>query len=105
MTRFHWQTLNLIKDAGRITYERLSETMRVFLDKDQLDSVVKDLTQRSWVRIEDSNLILTDAGRKDFTEIANTQDKVRKAVTKRISQEEYIMVTSILQRMIDKLRV
>jgi hypothetical protein len=22
-TRFHWQTLNLIKDAGHMTYERL----------------------------------------------------------------------------------
>jgi hypothetical protein len=67
VTRFHRQTLNLIKDAGRITYERLSETMKLCLDKDQLNAVVKDLTQRSWVRTtKDSSFILTDEGRKNF---------------------------------------
>jgi hypothetical protein len=77
-----------------------------FLDKDQLDAVVEDLTQRSWIRIEeDSSLILTEEGRERFAEIANTQDKVRKAVMKGLSQEEYITVTRILQKMVDNLRL
>jgi hypothetical protein len=77
-----------------------------FLDKDQLDAVVEDLTQRSWIRIEeDSSLILTEEARERFAEIANRQDKVRKAVMKGISQEEYITVTRILQKMVDNLRL
>ena len=55
--------------------------------------------------VEGSSLILTEEGGKGFTEIANTQDKVRKAVTKGISQEEYIMATRILQKMVDNLRL
>jgi hypothetical protein len=39
VTRFHWQTLNVIKDANHITFEKLFETMKVFLDKDQLNAV------------------------------------------------------------------
>jgi DNA-binding MarR family transcriptional regulator len=71
-----------------------------------LDAVVEDLTQRSWIRIEeDSSLILTEEARERFAEIANTQDKVRKAVMKGLSQEEYITVTRILQKMVDNLRL
>jgi DNA-binding MarR family transcriptional regulator len=108
VTRLHWQTLNVIKDANQITFEKLFETMKVFLDKDQLDAVVNDLTQRNWVRREDSSsslLSITNEGKTGFAEVAKTQDEVRIAVMKGISQSDYYTVISILQRMIDNLRV
>jgi DNA-binding MarR family transcriptional regulator len=105
VTRLHWQTLNVIKDADHITFEKLFETMKVFLDKDQLDAVVNDLTQRNWVRREDSSFSITNEGKTGFAELAKTQDGVRMAVMKGISQSDYSSVISILQRMIDNLRV
>ena len=105
VTRLHWQTLNVIKDADHITFEKLFETMKVlFLDKDQLDAVVDDLTQRNWVRREDSSSFsITNEGKRGFAELAKTQDGVRMVVMKGISQSDYSTVISILQRMIDNL--
>jgi DNA-binding MarR family transcriptional regulator len=106
VTRLHWQTLNVIKDANHITFEKLFETMKVFLDKDQLDTVVNDLTQHNWVRRDESSLLsITNEGKTGFAELAKTQDEVRIAVMKGISQSDYYTVISILQRMIDNLRV
>lgn len=80
--------------------------MKVFLDKDQLDAVVNDLTQRNWVRREDSSLLsITNEGKTGFAELAKTQNEVRIVVMKGISQSDYYTVISILQRMIDNLRV
>src|SRR5919108_3955884 len=104
VTRLHWQTLNLIKDADHITFEKLFEIMKVFLEKDQLDAVVNDLTQRNWVRREDSSSFsITNEGKRGFAELAKTQDGVRMVVMKGISQNDYSTVISILQRMIDNL--
>ena len=104
VTRLHWQTLNLIKDADHITFEKLFEIMKVFLEKDQLDAVVNDLTQRNWVRREDSSSFsITNEGKRGFAELAKTQDGVRMVVMKGISQSDYSTVISILQRMIDNL--
>jgi DNA-binding MarR family transcriptional regulator len=104
VTRLHWQTLNVIKDADHITFEKLFEIMKVFLEKDQLDAVVNDLTQRNWVRREDSSSFsITNEGKRGFAELAKTQDGVRMVVMKGISQSDYSTVISILQRMIDNL--
>ena len=104
VTRLHWQTLNVIKDADHITFEKLFEIMKVFLEKDQLDAVVNDLTQRNWVRREDSSSFsITNEGKIGFAELAKTQDGVRMVVMKGISQSDYSTVISILQRMIDNL--
>ena len=105
VTRLHWQTLNVIKDADHITFEKLFEIMKVFLEKDQLDAVVNDLTQRNWVRREDSSssFSITNEGKIGFAELAKTQDGVRMVVMKGISQSDYSTVISILQRMIDNL--
>jgi hypothetical protein len=31
VTRLHWQTLNVIKDANQITFEKLFEAMKIFI--------------------------------------------------------------------------
>jgi len=39
LTRFHWQVLNMVHEAGIITKAQVFEAMRTFVDAAELDSL------------------------------------------------------------------
>ena len=48
-TRFRWQTLNLIYEAGSVSRGDAFATMQTFLSADQFDEILAGFAQQGWM--------------------------------------------------------
>ncbi len=49
VSRSDWHVLNMLKEIGSPSRERIFETMRTFVDASNLDEIMTHLIERSWV--------------------------------------------------------
>jgi len=83
------------------------ETMKTFIDADQLDEILDGFVQEGWlVKRGDGEvtaLVLTNAGKAEREAIFQLQSEVRRRAMRGISDQEYTTVLDVLQRMVNNL--
>ena len=106
-TRFRWQVINLLHEAGTTTPGDLFATMKTFIDADQLEEILSSFVVEGWlVKRGDGNeaeLQLTDAGEAQREAIFKLQSDVRRRAVQGISEQEYTTVIDVLQRIVNNL--
>jgi len=106
-TRFRWQILNILYETGTTTRSNVLETMKTFIDADQLDEILDGFVQEGWlVKRGDGEvtaLVLTNAGKAEREAIFQLQSEVRRRAMRGISDQEYTTVLDVLQRMVNNL--
>jgi DNA-binding MarR family transcriptional regulator len=109
LTRFHWQVLNTVHDAGTTTKAQVFEAVKNFVDAAGLDGIVADFVGRGWmIADEDAEdgttaLTLTPQGAVGFETIFNIQRGVRQRAMQGITPDEYQLVLAVLQRIVSNL--
>lgn len=106
-TRFRWQVLNLVYEAGAIAKRDIFATMKTFIDAHQLDETANDFVKEGWLvehgKGGDTELALTDAGKTEHDAIFKLQSEVRRRVMQGVTEQEYMTVIDVLQRMVKNL--
>lgn len=109
VSRFEWQVLNLLHEAGATSRESLFETMRTFVDASSLHTILNRLIENGWVKQGDgaqgvANFQLTDDGRRHHGVILAAQKQAREKMMQGISEEDYATVIRVLQRLVGNLK-
>ncbi len=106
-TRFRWQVLNSVYQAGTITRDGVFDTMQTFIDARQLDEIIDGFIEEGWLvkRGEDdaAQLMLTDVGKAQRETAFKLQSEVRRRAMQGISEQEYATVVDVLERMVKNL--
>jgi len=106
-TRFRWQVLNLLYEAGTHTRNNVLETMKTFIDTQQLEEILNSFVQEGWLSMRGDGdaavLELTDAGKAERETIFKLQSEVRRRALRGISDQEYMTVIDVLQRLVNNL--
>ncbi len=102
-TRLRWQALNTIYEEGAVGRLSLDAAMSTFVDSGELNEIVSEFVQEGWVIEHDSGdtteLTLTGAGKSERGTIFKLQSNVRRQAMQGITEQEYITVIDVLQRM------
>ena len=106
-TRFRWQVLNIIYQAGTITRGGLFDTMQTFIDAHRLDEIIDGFIKEGWLvkrgEGDAAQLTLTDAGKAQRETVFELQSEVRRRAMQGITEQEYATVIDVLQRMVKNL--
>jgi DNA-binding MarR family transcriptional regulator len=107
-TRFRWQVLNIVYQAGTITRSGVSDTtMQTFIDARPLEEIVDEFAEEGWLlkrgEGDAAQLTLTEAGKAKRETVFELQSEVRRRATQGISELEYATVIDVLQRMVKNL--
>jgi len=106
-TRFRWQVLNMIYEAGTITHQDVFKTLKTFIKVDELDEILDGFVQEGWLVTNGDGgatlLALTTAGKIKREDLFKRQSEVRKRALQGISDQEYVMVIDVLKRMVNNL--
>ena len=106
-TRFHWQVLNMVYEADTIASEDVFNTMKTFIDARQFDEILDGFVKEGWlVERNDGDttaLMLTSAGKTERETIFKLQSEVRRRAMQGITDQDYTIVISVLQRMVNNL--
>lgn len=109
LTRFDWQVLHTVYQAGSIPKAGVFEVLRAFVNQVEFDQIVEGFVQKGWLlqlerdEARTTILELTDAGKTGHGVIFELQKEVRKRASQGVSEEEYTAVIGVLQRMVDNL--
>jgi len=103
-TRFRWQVLNIVYQAGTITKGGVFDTMQTFIDTRQLDEIIDGFIKEGWLvkrgAGDGAQLTLTDVGKAQRETVFKLQSEVRGRAVQGISEQEYATVIGVLQRMV-----
>jgi DNA-binding MarR family transcriptional regulator len=105
LTRRHWQVLNTLA-AGPSTAAALTAALQPFVQEDAkaVEVIIKDFFDRGWVRnVPDGGVDVSERGRAvheaAMKRVAETRQDLRRGIT----DDEYVSVVRILQRMASNL--
>jgi len=102
-TRFRWQALNMIYEADTITRDEVFNVLQTFIDAHQLDEMLDGFVREGWLIVAGNVLSLTEAGKSKRADLFKRQGEVRKRAMQGISDEEYVAITAVLQRIVNNL--
>jgi DNA-binding MarR family transcriptional regulator len=106
-TRFDWQVLNIVYQAGTITRDNVLETMQAFIDARRLDEIIDRFVRDGWlVKFGEGGavqLTLTDAGKAKRENVFELQSEVRRRAMQGITEQEYAAVIDVLERVVKNL--
>jgi DNA-binding MarR family transcriptional regulator len=106
-TRFRWQVLNIVYQAGTITRDGVFDTMQTFIDARQLDEIIDGFIKEGWLvkrgEGDAAQLMLTDVGKAQRETAFKLQSEVRRRAMQGISEQEYATVVDVLERMVKNL--
>jgi DNA-binding MarR family transcriptional regulator len=104
VTRSEWQVLNLLYEAGGLSYERLFEFMRTFVKPPELDAILARFKREGWVeRTEEGVFQLSEEGQSRHSEILDIQQEARQQAFTGVNEEEYATLMRVLQRIVSNL--
>jgi DNA-binding MarR family transcriptional regulator len=106
-TRFCWQVLNIIYQAGAITESGVFDTMQTFIDRQQLGEILDRFVEQGWLvkrgEGDGAQLTLTGAGKAKRETVFELQSEVRRRAMQGITEQEYATVIDVLERMVRNL--
>ncbi len=109
VSRSDWQILNMLKEIGSASRERIFETMRTFVDASNFNKIMTSLIEHGWVEQRQvpktgmEQFQLTEEGQRRHEVIFATQKEVRQRAMLGISEEEYATVIRVLQQIVSNL--
>lgn len=103
LSRPEWQILNSIYQKPNIQKDTLVNVVKEFTDVTVAQKLINNLIERGLVT-GSSALRLTKQGTNLHDKALNMQKAFRKKAAKNISQEEYDLVISVLDKMIENLK-
>jgi DNA-binding MarR family transcriptional regulator len=107
-TRFRWQVINIVYQAGTITMSDLFDTMQTFIDERQLDELIDGFVKEGWLirhgEGDGAQLAITDAGKDKRETVFELQSEVRRRAMLGITEQEYATVIDVLQRVVKNLQ-
>jgi DNA-binding MarR family transcriptional regulator len=109
ITRSDWQVLNLLSEMGSGSKQQIFESMQTFVDPAQLEKILSGLVERGWIgeSVASERAIpafqLTEEGKRQHQQLLARQKEVRQRAVQGISEEEYVTVIQVLQRMASNL--
>ncbi len=107
-TRFRWQVINIVYQAGTITMSDLFDTMQTFIDERQLDELIDGLVKEGRLirhgEGDGAQLAITDAGKHKRETVFELQSEVRRRAMRGITEQEYTTVIDVLQRVVKNLQ-
>ena len=102
-TRFCWQVLNIVYQAGAITESGVFDTMQPFIDRQQLGEILDGFVEQGWLvkrgEGDGEQLTLTGAGKAKRETVFELQSEVRRRAMQGITEQEYATVIDVLERM------
>lgn len=106
-SRFRWQVLNMLYEAGVTTRGTVFATMQTFIDAEQLKEILDSFAQAGWLVTrgegDATELALTEAGKSERDAVFKLQSDVRRRAMQGISEQEYATVLDVLQCMVSNL--
>jgi DNA-binding MarR family transcriptional regulator len=106
-TRFRWQVLNIVYQAGTTTRTGVFNTMQTFIDARQLDEIIDGFVKEGWLvkrgKGDAAQLMLTDAGKAKRETVFKLQSEVRRRAMRGVTEQEYAKVIDVLQRVVKNL--
>lgn len=109
VSRFEWQVLNLICEAGSASKERIFEIMHTFIDAPSLDDIIRHLMKPGWIEqrggpgSDPTEFQLTEEGQRQHEIILAMQKEIRRRAMQGISEGEYATVIRVLQQIVRNL--
>ncbi|GAB7184973.1 hypothetical protein ATKI12_4804 [Kitasatospora sp. Ki12] len=100
LTRLAWQVLNVVADDPRATDTRILAVLAANADADALADAVETVLAGDWAaRPEPGRLALTADGRARLAQVAERVDAFRERSAAGITDEEYRIAVTVLERM------
>lgn len=105
LTRRHWQVLNTLA-AGPTTNAALTAALQPFVQGESMtiEVIITDFLDRGWVRnVPDGGVEISERGRAAHEAAMQRIAETRQALRCDITDDEYVTVIRILQRMASNL--
>jgi DNA-binding MarR family transcriptional regulator len=105
LTRRHWQVLNTLA-AGPTTNAALTAALQPFVQGESMtiEVIITDFLDRGWVRnVPDGGVEISERGRAAHEAAMQRVAETRQALRCGITDDEYVTVIRILQRMASNL--
>ncbi|WP_331771766.1 MarR family winged helix-turn-helix transcriptional regulator (plasmid) [Embleya sp. NBC_00888] len=100
LTRLAWQVLNVVQGNPRATDTDVRTVLAANADVTDLTAAVETVLADGWVcRPAPSRLALTDEGRARLAEVTERVGAFRQLSTAGITDEDYRIAVSVLERM------
>jgi DNA-binding MarR family transcriptional regulator len=102
VNRTEWQVLNLLS-ANEIITTQLSEILRPFTGKENLNAILEELDEKKIIELVNSNYLLTAKGREVYDACYKQQQEFRMKTVQGISAEDYATTIGTLQKIVANL--
>lgn len=102
ITRLQWQILNTVHTEKGVEKAGLYSVLEEFADEETMDNTIRNLIERELLH-EGDRLTLTDQGQTFYANCREKQDEFRRRVMQGVSDEAYLQVISVLEKMIENL--
>jgi acylphosphatase len=105
LTRRHWQVLNTLA-AGPTTNAALTAALQPFVQGESMtiEVIITDFLDRGWVRnVPDGGVEISERGRAAHEAAMQRVAETRQALRRGVTDDEYVTVMRILQRMASNL--
>lgn len=103
ITRIEWQVLHSLKEYGHVTKADLFHTLQPFADSAFIDAVVRELKEKGVLQEQDLVISLTEKGHEVHSGCFQLQKGFRQQSMVGISEQEYQITISTLQKLIENL--
>jgi DNA-binding MarR family transcriptional regulator len=104
LRRLEWQALNVIHERRKATRNEIVDTLRPFADAGAMDDMLGGLVHRELVSgAAENEFELTQAGVELYDRAHALQQAIRQQAVAGISETEYAMALSVLQRLVENL--
>lgn len=103
LNRIEWQILNSIYEKSSIHRQEIIEIMKPLADSQFVETVLSKFSSKNFIETNNDILTLTTAGQDLHKACFDTQQEFRKKAVLGISETDYQMTISTLQKMIDNI--
>jgi hypothetical protein len=105
LTRRHWQALTVLRQRPA-DLDAVTEALAPFWDGTgpAARQVLDDLVRRDWIFDDGGSFTLSEAGRQGYEVAAARVTRVRSAVSRGVTDEQYQATVATLRTMVENLR-
>ncbi|WP_124727471.1 MarR family winged helix-turn-helix transcriptional regulator [Staphylospora marina] len=109
LNRFQWQVLNVLREQGPVPARKIHEQVKLFVDEPSFAEMLRRFAGQGWIHLSDEQdpmdqmLSLTPEGEKAHAAAWEKQRQVRERLMEGISDEEYLTVIRVLQKITENL--
>ena len=100
LNRLEWQVLNSIYQKPGVSKNEILELMKPLADNDLVEAIISKFIDKNQLEIKNNTLTLTIEGKNLYKSCFDTQQAFRKKAVNDISEADYQITISTLQKMI-----